>query len=85
MFQLNVKSSVQITQELRLTFPNAAQFNRGNHNEKSIVKSCRDHNKTDLIIVHETRGEPGNWSSYIIYAVYGIIVASRYSVVCFKC
>jgi len=44
--------------ELKLVFPNAQRFNRGNYIIKEVVETCRAKEVTDLIIVHETRGEP---------------------------
>ena len=34
-------------------------MNRGNHVLKQIADACRAKNVTDIVIVHETRGEPG--------------------------
>ena len=46
-------------QELRLIFPNAQRLNRGNFVMSQLVQACRANNITDLIIVHEHRGDPG--------------------------
>lgn len=47
-------------QELRLIFPNAQRLNRGNYVMAQLVEACRANDITDLIIVHEHRGEPGS-------------------------
>jgi len=49
---------IQFTKELALIVPNAQRKNRGNHVMKELVEACRTNEMTDLIIVHETRGEP---------------------------
>jgi U3 small nucleolar ribonucleoprotein protein IMP4 len=40
-------------------FPNAQRLNRGNYVMSQLVQACQANNVTDLIIVHEHRGEPG--------------------------
>lgn len=40
-------------------FPGAQRMNRGNHETASLVRACKANSVTDLIIVHETRGQPG--------------------------
>lgn len=49
---------MQFAKELRLIFPNAQRVNRGNYVIKELVDDCRSRNITDLVIVHEHRGEP---------------------------
>ncbi|KAK0144559.1 U3 small nucleolar ribonucleoprotein IMP4 [Merluccius polli] len=44
--------------EVKLLFPGAQRMNRGNHEVGSLVKACRANNVTDLVVVHETRGQP---------------------------
>ena len=46
-------------QELKQVFPNSSRVNRGNYHMKEMVESCRAHEFTDMVIVHEHRGEPG--------------------------
>eukprot|EP01135_Chromosphaera_perkinsii_P007950 Nk52_evm22s1073 gene=Nk52_evmTU22s1073 len=48
----------QFSKELRLIFPNSQRMNRGNFVMKDLVEACRSNDVTDLIIVHEHRGEP---------------------------
>ena len=45
--------------ELRLIFPNSQRLNRGNYMLSQLVQACRANEVTDLILVHEHRGEPG--------------------------
>lgn len=40
-------------------FPGAQRMNRGNHEINALVRACKANNVTDLVIVHETRGQPG--------------------------
>jgi len=40
-------------------FPGAQRMNRGNHEVKTLVHACKANNVNDLVIVHETRGQPG--------------------------
>lgn len=44
--------------ELKLLFPNSQRINRGSYEIKSLVESCKANDVTDLIIAHETRGNP---------------------------
>lgn len=48
----------QFAKELKLIFPNAQRLNRGNLVMDQLVASCRANEMTDVIICHETRGEP---------------------------
>lgn len=48
----------QFAKELRLMFPNCQRMNRGNYVISQLVHACTANNITDLIIVHEHRGEP---------------------------
>lgn len=48
----------QFAKELRLMFPNAQRLNRGSLLVSELISSCRANGFTDLIITHETRGEP---------------------------
>jgi U3 small nucleolar ribonucleoprotein protein IMP4 len=44
--------------ELKLILPNSQRINRGNYQSKQLVEACRSNECTDLIIIHETRGQP---------------------------
>lgn len=44
--------------ELKLIFPNSQRINRGSYELKQLVESCKANDVTDLIIAHETRGNP---------------------------
>ena len=48
-----------LLQELRLIFPNAQRLNRGNYVMSQLVQACTANDITDLIIIHEHRGDPG--------------------------
>ena len=53
------KIMCQYVQELRLIFPNAQRLNRGNYVMSQLVQACVANDVTDLIIIHEHRGDPG--------------------------
>lgn len=53
-------------QEMRLMFPNAQRLNRGNYVMSQLVQSCIANDVTDLIIIHEHRGDPGMFILCII-------------------
>lgn len=44
--------------ELKLLFPNSQRINRGSYELKQLVESCKANDMTDLVIAHETRGNP---------------------------
>ncbi|KAG0504377.1 hypothetical protein M758_11G075200 [Ceratodon purpureus] len=48
----------QFVKELKIVFPNAQRINRGGQVLSEIVESCRAQEFSDLIMVHEHRGEP---------------------------
>jgi U3 small nucleolar ribonucleoprotein protein IMP4 len=48
----------QFTKEMRLVFPNSQRINRGNYKVPELVDACRRNDFSDLIVFHETRGEP---------------------------
>ncbi|KAJ2161678.1 snoRNA-binding rRNA-processing protein imp4 [Coemansia sp. RSA 552] len=48
----------QFSKEMRLVIPNSQRINRGNHVIGEIVETCKANDVTDLLIVHETRGQP---------------------------
>lgn len=49
---------VQFAKELKLVFPNAVRVNRGGTVISDLVDSCRTSDYTDIVVVHEHRGEP---------------------------
>lgn len=48
----------QFVKELKFVFPNSTRMNRGGQVISEIIESCRAHEFTDFILVHEHRGEP---------------------------
>lgn len=44
---------------MRLVFPNSHRINRGNYVVKELAEACRANDVTDLIMLHEHRGTPG--------------------------
>lgn len=49
---------MQFTKELRIIFPDCQRINRGEYSVKDIVDMARNHSMSDIVIVHEHRGEP---------------------------
>ncbi|KAI0921297.1 hypothetical protein AcW1_004682 [Taiwanofungus camphoratus] len=48
----------QFAKEMRLVFPNSHRINRGNYVVKELAEACRANDVTDLVILHEHRGNP---------------------------
>jgi len=48
----------QFAKEMKLMFPNSQRMNRGNYVIGDIVDACRQNGATDLIVLHEHRGQP---------------------------
>jgi U3 small nucleolar ribonucleoprotein protein IMP4 len=48
----------QMAKELKLVFPGSQRMNRGNHVLKELVEAAKRHGLSDLVLVHETRGQP---------------------------
>ncbi|KAG8384404.1 hypothetical protein BUALT_Bualt04G0114500 [Buddleja alternifolia] len=48
----------QFVKELKIVFPNAQRMNRGGQVITEIIETCRAHDFTDVILVHEHRGVP---------------------------
>jgi len=71
---------IQFAKELKLIFPNSQRINRGGHIVKDLVDACKANGVTDMVIVHETRGEPvGMIVTHLPYgptAYFGIMKAA---------
>lgn len=48
----------QFAKEVRLLFPNAERLNRGGTKLSELIETCRTNDFTDIVVVHEHRGEP---------------------------
>ena len=48
----------QFLKEMRIIIPNCVRINRGNIVIKDLVKACKENDYTDLILLHENRGQP---------------------------
>lgn len=48
----------QFVKEMKIVFPNAQKMNRGGQTQSEIIETCRAHDFTDVIFVHEHRGKP---------------------------
>jgi len=55
--------------EMKLMFPNSQRINRGNYQTKQLIEAARANECTDLIVLHETRGQPD--SMQICHLPYG--------------
>ena len=49
---------IQFGKELALLIPNTQRINRGTMSLEECVESCRKHEVTDLIVIHEHSGVP---------------------------
>lgn len=49
----------QFAKEIRLVIPNAQRMNRGGHTISEIIATCKAKGVTDVVVLHETRGQPG--------------------------
>ena len=49
---------MSFAKELKLILPNCTRVNRGHTSTDDLVDMCRSNGVTDIIVVHETRGEP---------------------------
>lgn len=49
---------IQFAKEMRLVLPNSQRINRGGLVLTELVETCRNHGFTDVVILHEHRGEP---------------------------
>jgi U3 small nucleolar ribonucleoprotein protein IMP4 len=44
---------------MKLILPNSQRINRGNYEMSQLMEACRANDVTDIVIVHEHRGIPG--------------------------
>jgi U3 small nucleolar ribonucleoprotein protein IMP4 len=49
---------LQFAKELKVVFPNCVRMNRGGADVKEVIAAARENDMSDVIIVHEHRGEP---------------------------
>lgn len=59
----------QFAKELKLIFPNSQRLNRGGLVVGDLIESSRSHEFTDIIVVHEHRGEPDGM--FVCHLPYG--------------
>jgi len=68
---------IQFVKEFRLCVPNSQRINRGNTQIRELVAAARGHDCTDVVIVHEHRGQPdGMIVSHLPYgptAYFGLV------------
>lgn len=48
----------QFAKEIKLLFPNSVRINRGNNRVDDLMESCKQQEFTDVVVLHETRGQP---------------------------
>lgn len=78
MFQIYGKNIFNLKfQEVRLIFPNSQRINRGNYEVKQLVEACRSNDVSDLILLHEHRGVPGELKNitpaFFLFPVQGFL------------
>ncbi|GBG83504.1 hypothetical protein CBR_g37218 [Chara braunii] len=49
---------IQFVKEMKIVLPNSQRINRGGQTVPEIVDACRRNDFTDIVMVHEHRGEP---------------------------
>eukprot|EP00515_Schizochytrium_aggregatum_P015385 CAMPEP_0202082834 /NCGR_PEP_ID=MMETSP0964-20121228/21204_1 /ASSEMBLY_ACC=CAM_ASM_000500 /TAXON_ID=4773 /ORGANISM="Schizochytrium aggregatum, Strain ATCC28209" /LENGTH=297 /DNA_ID=CAMNT_0048650489 /DNA_START=17 /DNA_END=913 /DNA_ORIENTATION=+ len=59
----------QFAKEVRLLFPNSQRVNRGNYQLADLISACRDNDFTDMVFLHEHRGEPDSMT--VVHLPYG--------------
>lgn len=64
----------QFSKEMKLVFPNSQRINRGTYVVKDLVNACRSNEVTDLVILHETRGQPGRFFLFSPISSFSIIL-----------
>ena len=57
----------QFAKEIKLLLPNAQRLNRGGYEIHDLVKACVANEVTDLVLLHETRGDPDQIGKDEIY------------------
>lgn len=73
-----------VPQEVRLIIPNAQRINRGGQVLSEVVEACRSHDFTDIVMLHEHRGEPGagfHFSMAVSVMITCLIIAHLYLIV----
>jgi len=55
-----------LPKEIKLVLPNSQRINRGNYKKTALTEACIDQKITDLILLKEHRGTPGD-NSYLHY------------------
>ena len=56
---ITVHTFLKLSQEMKLVVPNSQRINRGGMILNELVETCRSHAFTDIVVLHEHRGEPG--------------------------
>ncbi|RKP23415.1 anticodon-binding protein [Syncephalis pseudoplumigaleata] len=71
----------QFAKEMRLCIPNSQRINRGNYVMKDLVDACRSNEVTDLVILHEHRGQPNGmvvchfpYGPTCYYTLYNVVL-----------
>ena len=49
---------------MKLIFPNSQRINRGNYRMEQLLDACRANDVTDVVMVQEHRGVPGEQLCY---------------------
>lgn len=66
-------------QEIKLVVPNSQRVNRGGMVLSELVESCRSHDFTDIVVLHEHRGEPGGVQLLMGHLGWALVAAQRHA------
>lgn len=58
---------------MKLIFPNSQRINRGNYRMEQLIDACRANDITDVVLVQEHRGVPGEGSLPVYKYSLGLI------------
>jgi U3 small nucleolar ribonucleoprotein protein IMP4 len=60
----------QFAKEFKLLIPNSIRVNRGAMVVSDLVTSCRGHDFTDIVLLHENRCDPVTYTAAIRVNLY---------------
>jgi U3 small nucleolar ribonucleoprotein protein IMP4 len=60
---------------MKLIIPNSQRINRGTYSSSEILEAAKKNNVTDVIILHEHRGEPDGMVPIIISSFHLVLLS----------
>lgn len=57
---------------MKLVFPNCQRINRGSYVIKEIMEAAKAYDFTDIVLLHEQRGEPGMCAISVCYVLFDV-------------